>query len=188
MTGADITAILKKHPLGVVCGLVTIICGGLLYQRAENIAASQTELEARTTEANKMIANVRNSTGLAEQVAEIQAQRKELESRLLKAGQLAVNLQYFYKLEAETDVKLQGDVRQGIAAKTNRSYIGVPFSVSVQGTYPQVVSFINKLQNGRHLCRITTATLNKGNGSDSAAASAERDMMLTLNLELLGQP
>ncbi len=188
MTGADLTAILKKHPLGVACGLVTVVCAALLYQRSDNIGASQTELDARTAEATKMIANVRNSTGLAEQVAEIQAQRKELEGRLLKAGQLAVNLQYFYKLEAETEVKLQGDVRQGMAAKTNKSYIGVPFTVSVQGTYPQVVNFINKLQNGRHFCHITMATLNKGSGSDSAAAVAERDMMLTLNLELLGQP
>ena len=188
MTGADLTAILKKHPLSLICGLVTVVCVALLYTRAQNITASQTELEARTAEANKMIANVRNSTGLADQVAEIQRQRKELESRLLKAGQLAINLQYFYKLEAETDVKLQGDVRQGIAAKTNRSYIGVPFTVSVQGTYPQVVNFINRLQNGRHFCRITAATLNKSSGSDSLAASSERDMMVSLNLELLGQP
>jgi len=188
MTGADITASLKKHPLSVICGLVTVICAVLLYYRADNITASQTELEARTAEANKMIANVRNSTGLPEQVAEIQNQRKELEGRLLKPGQLAVNLQYFYKLEAETEVKLSGDVRQGVAAKTGKSYIGVPFAVSVQGTFPQVVNFINRLQNGRHLCRVTSATLNKSGGSDSGAASAERDMLLSINLELLGQP
>lgn len=188
MTGADLSAILKKHPLGVVCGLITVICAALLYYRADNITASQAELEARTAEANKMIANVRNSTGLAEQVAEIQEQRKELEARLLKAGQLAVNLQYFYKLEAETEVKLSGDVRQGVAPKTNKSYIGVPFAVSVQGSYAQVANFINRLQNGRHFCRITTATLNRSTGSDSSAASGERDMMLSLNLDLLGQP
>jgi Tfp pilus assembly protein PilO len=189
MTGADITAILKKHPLSVICGLLAVICGGLLYYRAGNIATSQSDLEKATAEANKMIANVRNSTGLAEQVTEIQNQRKELEGRLLKAGQLAVNLQYFYKLEAETEVKLQGDVRQGIAAKTNRAYIGVPFAVSVQGTYPQVANFINRLQNGRHFCRITSATLSKGQGGDSGAvANGAPDMLLSLNLELLGQP
>jgi Tfp pilus assembly protein PilO len=189
MTGADLTAILKKHPLSVICGLIAVICGALLYYRAGNIAASQTELDARTAEANKMIANVRNSTGLAEQVAEIQSQRKELEARLLKAGQLAVNLQYFYKLEAETEVKLQGDARQGVAAKTNRAYIGVPFAVSVQGTYSQVANFINRLQNGRHFCRITSSTLSKGQGGDSGATTAGApDMLLSLNLELLGQP
>lgn len=188
MTGSDLTAILKKHPLGVICGLIAVICGALLYYRADNISASQAELDAKTAEANKMIANVRNSNGLAEQVAEIQAQRKELESRLLKAGQLAVNLQYFYKLEAETEVKLQGDVRQGIASKTNRAYIGVPFALSVQGTYSQVANFINRLQNGRHFCRIISSNLSKGSSGDSAAAAATPDIMLSLNLELLGQP
>ena len=188
MTGADLLTIIKKHPLVVICGLVTVVCGALLYTRTGNITASQTELEARTAEANIMIANVKNSTGLAEHVTELQSQRKELEERLLKAGQLAVNLQYFYKLEAETDVKLQGDVRQGAASKSNRSYIGVPFAVSVQGTYPQVVSFINRLQKGPHFCRITTVNLYKTSGSDSLSAAAERDMTASLNLELLGQP
>jgi Tfp pilus assembly protein PilO len=188
MTGADLTAIFKKHPLSVFCGLVALICGGLIYYRAGNIAGSQSELEVRTAEANKMIANVRNSAGLPEQVSEIQAQKKELESRLLKAGQLAVNLQYFYKLEAETEVKLQGDVRQGVAGKTSRAYIGVPFSLSVEGSYSQVTNFINRLQNGRHLCRIVSSTLSRNAGGDAGGAAGDRDMLLALNLELLGQP
>ncbi len=185
MTGADLTAILKKHPLGVVCGLVTVVCGVLLYTRASNITASQAELEARTTEANKMIANVRNSTGLAEQVAEIQEQRKELEGRLLKPGQLAVNLQYFYKLEAETGVKLTGDPRQSNVGRSSKAYIGIPFAVSVQGSYPQLVNFLGRLQNGRHFCRINTANFIKSAGAEGAGSEGE--MTLSLNLELLGQ-
>ena len=186
MTGEDLTAAIKKHPLSVVCALVAVICGGLLYYRSSNITASQAELEAKNAEATKMIANVRNSTGLAEQVAEMQAHRKELESRLLKAGQLAVNLQYFYKLEAETEVKLSGDVRQGTLPKSTKTYVGVPFTVSVHGSYAQVANFITRLQNGRHFCRITSSTLSKANSLDSAPG--ESDMSLTLNLELLGQP
>ena len=188
MTGEDLTTFVKKHPLSVGCGLVAVICGALLYYRAGNVTASQAELEAKTSEANKVMANVRNSAALAEQVAELQAQRKELESRLLKAGQLAVNLQYFYKLEAETGVKLSGDVRQGGLPKTTKAYIGVPFGVSVQGTYPQVVNFISRLQNGRHFCRIVSSTLSKAGGSDPSSVAGENDMSLTLNLELLAQP
>ena len=185
MTGADLSAILKKHPLSVVCGLITVVCAALLYYRADNITASQAELEARTAEANKMIANVRNSANLAEQVTEIQAQRKELEGRLMKAGQLAVNLQYFYKLETETEVKL-ADVRQGNISRNGRGqFAGIPFSVTVEGTYAQVVNFLGRLQAGRHFCRITSANFTKASGSNMPGAA---DMTLSLNLELLGQP
>jgi len=181
MTTTDLLVLVKKHPIGIGCLLISIVCGGLLYMRSGNIAASMQELEASSAQAAKMINNVRNSKGLPEQVAEIQAQTKELEGRLMKAGQLAVNLQYFYKLETENEVKLV-DVRQNTFPRGLKTmYGGVPFSVTVQGSFTHVTNFINRLQNGRHFCRINTASYAKA--SDSTG-----DISLSVNLELLGQP
>ncbi len=180
MNTADLVALLKKHPIGFGCGLVSIVCGILLYLRSDNIAASQAELEASSAQATKMVANVRNANGLAEHVTEIQALSKEMEGRLMKAGQLAVNLQYFYKLETENEVKLV-DVRQGTNPRNTKTlYSGVPFNVSVQGPYANVMNFLHRVQNGRHFCRINAASFTKV--GDTA------DMSLALNLELLGQP
>ena len=86
MTTADLTAFLKKHPLSVGCALVALVCGGLLYYRSSSIAEGEAELETKTSQASKVAANVRNSTGLSEQVRELQSQTKELESRLIKVG------------------------------------------------------------------------------------------------------
>jgi hypothetical protein len=182
MSTEDLVALLKKHPIGVGCGLVSIVCAVLLYSRSGNIATTQAELEASSAEAAKMIANVRNSKGLAEQVAEIQALSKEMEGRLMKAGQLAINLQYFYKLETENDVKLE--VRPGIFPRNIKTaYAGVPFNVSVQGTFTHVMNFLNRLQNGRHFCHISNASFTKPGGDASGG-----EIILALNLELLGQP
>ena len=116
-----------------------------------------------------------------EQVAEIQALTKEVEARLMKAGQLAVNLQYFYKLETENEVKL-GDVRQNPFPRNNKTlYAGVPFTVSVQGSFAHVTNFLNRLQNGRHFCRVNTANYTE-------ASDGTGDISLALNIELLGQP
>lgn len=181
MSSEDLVALLKKHPIGVGCGLVSIICSVLLYTRSGNIAATQAELDASSAQAAKMIANVRNSKGLPEQVAEIQGLSKEIEARLMKAGQLAVNLQYFYKLETENEVKLV-DVRQNTFPRNLKTmYAGVPFNVSVQGSFTHVTNFLNRLQNGRHFCRINTANYTK-------IANGNGDIALTINLELLGQP
>ncbi len=185
MTSADLVTLIKKHPIGFGCSVVCVLCGVAIYLRYGNIEASQQDLDAKSAEVAKMTANIRNSANLAEQVAEMQAHAKELESRMLKAGQLAVNLQYFYKLETENGVKLV-DVRQNALPRNAKTdgYVGVPFSVTVQGTYAQVMNFMGRLQNGRHLCRISAANFTKAAASEGTEALVN----LTLNLELLGQP
>ena len=184
MTSSELSTTLKKHPIGVACALVSIACGVMLYIRAGNIAASQAENESATAEASKMIGNVRNSASLVEQAAELESLSKELEGRLMKAGQLAVNLQYFYKLEAETEVKLV-DVRQGSLPRNAKSqYISVPFTVTIQGSFAQVTGFLTRLQTGAHFCRINTATFGKAGGDNAGGTS----MTLALSLDILGQP
>jgi len=183
MTTADLVSVLKKHPVSVVCAVLSIACGVLLYLRSGNISEGQAELDARSTESASMVANIRNSTGLAEEVAQMQGFTKDFEARLMKAGQLAVNLQYFYKLETENEVKLV-DVRQiALSKSTKASYVGVPFNVTIQGSYLHVMNFLNRLQHGRHFCRINTANFSK-----VASENAGNFVNLALNLEILGQP
>ena len=184
MTSADLIALIKKQPLGFACGLLSLIVAVLLYFRSSKIDENQAEFEAKSAEAAKIVSNVSASKNLAEQVQEIQAHTKEMEGRLVRAGQLAVNLQYFYKLEAENDVKLL-DVRQNSLPRSSAAaYQGIPFNVTVQGSFKQVMVFLNRLENGRHFCRFSNVVFGKAppNGGDT------QSMTLTLNLELLGQP
>jgi Tfp pilus assembly protein PilO len=186
MTFADLMIRVKKQPIGFACGLVCLLCAGWLYFRSGELDARQQEYGNKSAEANRINSNVTIAKTLPEQVAEIQAVTKELESRLVRAGQLAVNLQYFYKLEAETEIKLL-DVRQNNLPRSGpkTQYIGVPYTVNVQGSYKQVMNFLQRLEKGRHFCRITSATFTKFGGSaDSGAPS----LTLALNLDLLGQP
>ena len=192
MTGADLLAMIKKQPIGVACGLICLICAALLYFRSDKIDESKAAYEAKSAEAAKILANVRNSEKLPAQVAEIQALAKEMDGRLIRASQLAVNLQYFYKLEAETEVKLL-DVRQNSIAKGGKAlYAGIPFNVSVQGTFKQVMSFLQKLENGPHFCHFISVNFNKsGGGAEAGRSGGGADLSgltITLNLELLGVP
>lgn len=183
MTTDDLLAMIKKQPVGFACAMLCLICGGLLYFRSDKIAENQAEYEAKSAQAARILDNVRNSEKLPAQVAEIEVLSKEMESRLVHASQLAVNLQYFYKLEAETEVKLI-DVRQNALPKAagKTLYAGIPFNVAVQGTFKQVMSFLQKLENGPHFCHFTSVNFNKTGGPDPAG------MTITINLELLGVP
>ena len=180
MTAAELMPLVKKHPISITCGVISVACALLLYFRGDRIEEYQQLSEQKTAEANAMIANVRNSEKLAEQAAAMQATAKELDGRLMRASQLAVNLQYFYRLEADTGVKLAGVNQGGLkAGAKGPGFIGVPYTVSVQGTFPQVMTFLGRVQKGTHFCRFNTIGLTK---------TAEDQVSLSLNLEILGLP
>ena len=189
MNIADLIARLKKQPIGLACGLLCLICGVRLYFQSSVVIDKQAEYETKSAEAALILANVGNSAKLTEQTAEIQTLTKEMEGRLMRAGQLAVNLQYFYKLEAENEVKLN-DVRQGNLAKstgTKTLYTGIPYTVAVQGSFSHIMAFLQRLENGRHFCRFNSAVITTTGGTNDALSQANPDMTLTLNIELLGQ-
>ncbi len=188
MNTADVIALVRKQPIGFGCGLLCLIIAVLLYVRSDKIGQNQTEYEAKAAERSQVLANVRNSEHLREQVAEIQKLSTEMESRLIRAGQLAINLQYFYKLEAENEVKLM-DPRQGALQRgTKGPYMGVPYSVTVQGSYKHVLSFLLRLESGAHFCRFNSVTFGKvvGSNDNPGDADANSNMNLALNIELLG--
>lgn len=191
MTGADLIAKIKKQPIGFVCGLICVLCLAWLFGfRSGALEARQQEFDAVASQAKLESSNVALAKTLPAEVTELQAATKELESRLVRAGQLAVNLQYFYKLEAETEVKLL-DVRQNLPAKSNKPtiFIGVPYNVNVQGPYKNVMDFLQRLEKGRHFCRVQTASFNKfGGSSEGGSQAAGGGITLALTLELLGQP
>lgn len=181
MTSADIIALIKKQPIGFACVLICLACGGWLYYRSGDLEQQQQAYEAKSAEAANFSSNVALAKNLPEQVAELQTVTKELDSRLVREGQLAVNLQYFYKLEAENEVKLL-DVRQNTRPRSPKvSYVGIPYNVNVQGPYKNVMAFLQRLEKGRHFCRINTANFTKSAGGDAV-------ITLALSLELLGQP
>lgn len=182
MTGADLSALIKKHPLGAIGLLICVLCGLAIYFRGDAIQKAQTAFEEKDTEAQKIALNVRNMAGLQEQTTEIQNAAKALESRIIRASSLANNLQIFYRLESETGVKFT-DLRQNPipptrAGTTKGAYVGVPFNVSVQGTYEQVMTFIRRLETGNQFCRFNTVVFNKA--ADGLSASVA--------IELLGTP
>jgi hypothetical protein len=110
MTGADLLALIKKQPIAFACAFVALACGVLFYFRSDALDEARQHFEAKDTEAKKMEVNVRHLAGLPEDTSQVQEAGRQFESRLVRAGQLATNLQFFYRIESETGVKLL-DVR-----------------------------------------------------------------------------
>jgi len=195
ISNEQLIAGLKKNPLMVAAITVSIAMAAGLYFRGDLAAAATTELEAKAQEGQKMINNIKNSSQLKAQLATVTTAVIEMEKRLVKPSQLAANLQYFYEVEAATETKLV-DLRQmpisTVKARGPKTvYQPVTFAVSVVGTYPRLIAFLQKLERGDRYCRILDAgffvavskTANFMSGLDRPDT-----LTLNLNLELLGQP
>ncbi len=65
-------------------------------------------------------------------------------------------------------------------AKT--TFAAVPFSVSVQGTLPQVLNFLRQVESGTHYARVNPSAISISQSGRGGP------LTLTLNLELLGLP
>lgn len=185
MTNEELLAFIKKNPVSVGCGILSIALAVVIYLRAGEVPAAEAELAQKSAEADRYGANIKNAAQLKEQHEALVTATKVIDSRLVRASQLGLNNQYFFKLENETGTKLV-DFRQGglLAVKGAKpNFNPVAFTVSVQGELPQLMHFLHLLESGTHYCRVQGATCLPAGGGQKRGL-----LTLTLNLELLGLP
>jgi hypothetical protein len=95
-----------------------------------------------------------------------------------------MNLQYFYRLETETGVKLLTLVQNPappIKPGTKVSLGGIGFTLSFQGSYLTAMDFLRRVENGFHYSRTTSA------GIATVAGNRAGPVTISLSLELFGQ-
>ncbi len=185
MTNQDLVALIKKHPISFGCGALSLAFAVALYLRVDEIPGAEAELGLKSADGDRIALNIQYSTQLREHTDAMAAAIKDVESHLVRPTQLGTNTQYFYKLEGETGVKII-DLRQTAATAApakgaKNAYVAVPFSVSVQGSLPQILDFLRQLENGAHYCRVLTASFS------GAASNRNAPLTLGLSLELLGK-
>lgn len=184
MTNEEFYAFVKKHPITVACGVITILAVVGLYFRSGDFPEAEAELAQKSAEAERYALNIKYSAQLKEQLEAVVAANKSIEGRLTRASQQGINTQYFYKLQRETGVKLvsfaQAPTAQAKAGKS--AFIPVGFNVSVQGTFPQILDFLRQLESGTHYVRVMTANC------ASNVTARNSPLTLTLTLEMLGLP
>lgn len=185
MTNDALIALLKKNPISVGCGVVSLLLVGWLYYRSDAIPAAEAEFAQKQAEAERLATNLKYSVQLKEQLGKMLAANKEINARIIKASQLGTNTQYFYELERETGVKMV-DFRPlpvNPPAKGSKSaFIPVGFSVSVQGSFPQVLDYLRQLEMGAKYSRVLTASVS------GSVTNRKAPLTLTITVDLLGLP
>src|SRR5277367_1600384 len=185
MTGEELIAFVRKNLIAVICAVVTVGIGFTIYYRTDALPDAEKVLADKTKEGELLAANIEDSNQLKEQQAAMVEANQVISDRMIQVGQLADNLQYFYRLESETGIKIL-DLRQNSwnpapkgAPKTVFTPVG--FQVNVQGDYPKLLDLLRRLETGEHYCRVISV--------DMKPVDAEHrggQLTVSLNLELLG--
>ncbi len=185
MSNEELIAFLRKNVISVSCVIVSILIGLTLYYRNDNLPEADKVLADRAKQGELLAANIEDSADLTEQHAALVESNAAISDRMIHTGQLAENLQYFYKLESDTGTKIS-DPHQSSwsppsknAAKTN--FIAIGFSLSAQGDYAQLIDLLRRLENGDHYCRVITLSL-RPMGTDVRGGG----MQMNMTLELMG--
>jgi Tfp pilus assembly protein PilO len=191
MTAIKLPNQIKKQPVAVACAVLCLGLAVVVYFQKDAIAKTNDILAQKKLEGEHLRDNVTNASKLDEQFGAMTQAIQAIEARLVHADQLAVNKQYFYKIESETQTKLTGLNQSGVAKsdKTNakNSYIAIVYSINVQGTYPQLLDFVRRVENGEHFSRVVSVALSHAGGSENST-TGPTSTSLSLNLELLGLP
>jgi hypothetical protein len=171
----------RKYPVLFAAAIFSIPLALVCFLRSDAIVEQQAELDKYLAEASLCRANIANAAQLQQQFDLLSQAKAAIAKRAFRPESLPLNLQYFYKLESEVGIKylsLNPTGRPGAAAKSGASttYIPLNYSVSVQGTFHQVMTYLRRLEQGAYFCRINSASA-IGNGPT---------VTLTLDLDLLG--
>lgn len=181
LDGKTLLTVVTKNLIVTVCAVVSLVLVAVIYERSDLSDARHAELSQKSDDGKRYHANLINATRLPEDLQAVTDANRAVMERAIKPGDLAKNLQYFYRIEAETGVKL-ADLRQtGVASGARAAgsiYVPVGYTISAEGNFAQVITFLKTLEQGSHFYRLNNLMV---------SGTASR-VTLNLNIDLLGQP
>ena len=165
----DVAAWVKKRPLLTTCALLVAALGLALYFRLDVQTTLETQLAEREKELSRLTNNVKFSAQLDTQLEALRQANARIADGALREADRARNQQVFYRLESDSGVQLV-DIRQlaipapargGQAPKT---FVSIPFNVTIRGDYEQIIGFLNRLDHGATLSRVSSAGVARPEG------------------------
>ena len=185
MTKDELVAFIRKSPVVVACGALSLGLVAAWYFRSDKLPEAETRLQDKTALADRYALNLKNAAHLKDDHEALVAANKAIDGHVVRAKDLVSNSQYFYEIESETGVKLL-DSRQttpaNVAKPAKGLFLPVAFSVAAEGTLPQLLDFLRRIESGAHYSRVVAATCSVNVSKRNAPLN------LTLTLELLGTP
>jgi hypothetical protein len=193
---AELFALMRRFPWCVGCAVVVLVCGGGAIYLHTDIGSLAEPYAQRDKEYKEMLDLTKGGLLQRQEFDHVTEITRRIEENLLIQDSLAENNWYFYKFEEQTKAHLS-ELHQLNSPSTDNSpmFRRVPYTLRVGGTYEQVAAFIQALETGPRLLRITAFSMSRstGGGRDASRQGTAPDpseaasLTADLNIELLGK-
>jgi hypothetical protein len=166
---------LKAYPLAVLSVLVFLICSAAILLRAGAVAdlsVHEADLNLRIRTINQ---NVRNANNLDKDFEEIKRLVDQIEARLFKRDQRAVNINFFYALENRLNVRIlnisqmpnEDSLYAKGGARELKLHSTITYNISLNGNFEDILLFLYELQRVDPLIRVVDFQIAKDNAQEA---------------------
>ena len=180
MNFGQVLAVIRRYPLVVICSVLVVglgIASYYLWQQQQELATGHDSVRRNGED---VLLSLSSLPRVSSELATVKEAVDFIDANLIREGDLAENLGYFYQLETVSKIKLaQVSQLSSQPASGEVPFIAIPFSLRATGSYRQIMRFIRELETGPRLCRIQTYSFTGGE---------EDKIQLDLTLEMLGHP
>jgi hypothetical protein len=178
--GKDIVNGFKSYPVPATCFIIVLVALLSFYFRADLLSETADKLEGRNKELKKLKANIAASVQIDDQLAVLTKANEKFMATAMRVSELAKNPQYFYNLESQTGVTL-ADVKQIVTSAPAKlapdSYFVIPFSVTAEGEFKQLIKFMRTLEYSDNVSRVASVAMSPTQGTR---------VSMSVNMEVLG--
>ena len=166
---------LKAYPLAVLSVLVFLICSAAILLRAGAVAdlsVHEADLNLRIRTINQ---NVRNANNLDKDFEEIKRLVDQIEARLFKRDQRAVNINFFYTLENRLNIRIlnisqmpnEDSLYAKGGARELKLHSTITYNISLNGNFEYILLFLYELQRVDPLIRVVDFQIAKDNAQEA---------------------
>jgi hypothetical protein len=176
---------LRSNLPGFALGGLVLLLGAVSLWRSDALGAAEKQLATKQVLANRLGRNLKQAAQLPEQTAALKAARQAVETRILRGAEIGPQAEFFYRLERETGVKLSELRPQPVQPPSKGAspdVVPVPFTLSLQGSWPQVLGFLELLESDDRYIRVQTMSV------VANPANRQETLSATMAVELLGRP
>lgn len=172
----------RRYPLVVASGALILLLGAAGYFQWQSQRDRAAQLDDVRTKGEAMLLSLTNHPRITAELATVQEALDFIDKNLIAEGDLAENLGYFYQMELRSRLRLhQLNQLSSQPQPEGSPFIAVPFSLSITGTYRQLMTLLHELETGPRQLKISRYTFSH---SDDKPDS----LSLSLTCELLAKP
>jgi hypothetical protein len=175
--------ILKDYPLAVLCVVLILICGTVIFLRngvALELSAKKADFSSRIRTIDQ---NVENTKGIGEEVDEVKLLVEQFQTRLFNREERAININFFYGLEDRLDVQItnisqmpsEDPVYSAGGPRAFNLHSTIGYNMSLRGQFDEILVFLYELYRVDPLIRVADLRMTEGNsrGAGSESRSLE---------------